>query len=679
MNGLSSHVQKTWCPSTSTPTAPSAGTVEHPRLEKNSNKFISLYEKHHTELQQIINQLFRNTEAYLEGVIVKAQGGIVGFFSTIVFRVGRELRAADVLLGPRTTGHSTEEYARGTAADPRYRGTINKAEEQKELLEELKKAMEKFNTIAETVTSPLRNICNDVEEILQYQHDKDLASLTQEIEHTIKMEDLFHMAELYEPDDLRIFLEQARRAVDYTENMNSFLKALFFILDFIFIFEDYKTLRDFEKLQERSTVEESEMKSKAASSLALKARAKAEATRAELAFAKQEAEMLKQQAIIQANLHELRMEKAAAAAKAEAEILEAAAEEYERRSPPQQRKNLMLLQTSAKLHGENAAAQMSVQQPGHQSYQSVTAKTLNLFTASPPDAKPPMTSHSPVHQPTMDSSVQNCRNQGEMPSSEISDHEFVELGPRHSSRGQATWNLQQHTSTAQKKTCSFYEPPYNINQISSEYKPPHPYQAHSVPMYNTSPPSAAATTDLGKYLIRRELVSSGLLKFDDKPENYWAWKASFHSSTEDLMLSAREELDLLCKWLGPSSSEQARRIRAVHIHNPPSGLRMLWQRLEDVYGSPEVIENALLKKVEDFPKISVRDNHKLRELGDILMELEAAKVDGYLPGLSYLNTSRGVSPIVQKLPHTLQEKWITVGTRYKEQHRIPYPPFLISS
>ncbi|KAI4900717.1 hypothetical protein NFI96_009187 [Prochilodus magdalenae] len=264
-----------------------------------------------------------------------------------------------------------------------------------------------------------------------------------------------------------------------------------------------------------------------------------------------------------------------------------------------------------------------------------------------------------------------------MPSSEISDHEFVELGPRHSSRGQATWNLQQHTSTAQKEPCSFNEPPYNINQISSEYKPPHPYQAHSVPMYNTSPPSAAATTDLGKYLIRRELVSSGLLKFDDKPENYWAWKASFHSSTEDLMLSAREELDLLCKWLGPSSSEQARRIRAVHIHNPPSGLRMLWQRLEDVYGSPEVIENALLKKVEDFPKISVRDNHKLRELGDILMELEAAKVDGYLPGLSYLNTSRGVSPIVQKLPHTLQEKWITVGSRYKEQHRIPYPPFSV--
>ena len=57
------------------------------------------------------------------------------------------------------------------------------------------------------------------------------------------------------------------------------------------------------------------------------------------------------------------------------------------------------------------------------------------------------------------------------------------------------------------------------------------------------------------------------------------------------------------------------------------------------------------------------------------MEIEAARADVYLPGLSYLNTSRGVTPIVQKLPLNLQEKWITVGSRYKDQHRVPYPPF----
>lgn len=159
-------------------------------------------------------------------------------------------------------------------------------------------------------------------------------------------------------------------------------------------------------------------------------------------------------------------------------------------------------------------------------------------------------------------------------------------------------------------------------------------------MYNASQSRAVATADLGTYLMSCELVSSGLLKFNNKQENYWAWKASFLSSTDDLTLFTREELDLLYKWLAPLSSDQAKGIRAVHIHNPPTGFRMLWQRLEDVYGSTGVIENAPLKKVGDFPQISAKENQKLRELGDILMELEAARADGYLPGLSYLSTSK---------------------------------------
>lgn len=213
----------------------------------------------------------------------------------------------------------------------------------------------------------------------------------------------------------------------------------------------------------------------------------------------------------------------------------------------------------------------------------------------------------------MDSGEANrCENQGH--ASDIIDHKFIDLPRHHTHRGEATWTPNQVTSTAQRKSYSYRELSHNLKPTSDDFKPSQPFHILSFPMYNTSPSNAVAETDLGKYLMRRELVSSGLMKFEDKPEDYWAWKASFISSTDDLKLSAREELDLLCKWLG------------------------------------------LLRKVEDFPKISAKENHKLRELGDILMELEAARADGYLPGLSYRNTSRGVSPIVQKLPSNLQER-----------------------
>lgn len=42
----------------------------------------------------------------------------------------------------------------------------------------------------------------------------------------------------------------------------------------------------------------------------------------------------------------------------------------------------------------------------------------------------------------------------------------------------------------------------------------------------------------------------------------------------DLSLTAREELDLLVKWLRPESSQQAKRIRSVHVHNAALGVQM---------------------------------------------------------------------------------------------------------
>ncbi len=57
------------------------------------------------------------------------------------------------------------------------------------------------------------------------------------------------------------------------------------------------------------------------------------------------------------------------------------------------------------------------------------------------------------------------------------------------------------------------------------------------------------------------------------------------------------------------------------------------------------------------------------------MEIQGAKEDGYLTGLSYLDTSRGIAPVVDKLPYGLQDKWVTSGSWYKEGNYGRFPPF----
>lgn len=67
----------------------------------------------------------------------------------------------------------------------------------------------------------------------------------------------------------------------------------------------------------------------------------------------------------------------------------------------------------------------------------------------------------------------------------------------------------------------------------------------------------------------------------------------------------------------------------------------------------------------------------LRDLGDLFAELEAAKLDGYLPGLCYLDIAHGVRPIFGKLPYNIQEKWISYGSKYKKEHSVAFPPFSV--
>lgn len=82
------------------------------------------------------------------------------------------------------------------------------------------------------------------------------------------------------------------------------------------------------------------------------------------------------------------------------------------------------------------------------------------------------------------------------------------------------------------------------------------------------------------------MLSTGLLQFDDHRENYWAWKTSFQNAIKDLHVTAQEELDLMVKWLGAESGQQAKRISLVHVFNPTAALDLVWQRLEECYGSP---------------------------------------------------------------------------------------------
>ena len=390
------------------------------------------------------------------------------------------------------------------------------------------------------------------------------------------------------------------------------------------------------------------------------AKAKAEAAQARAAHSQKEIELKVEQARIQANLDALKEEKEKDAAIAEANTLVAGLQDmgFEVRSEANS-------QVHQSVKDERVAAYVSAQA-------SLCSRGLSVERGNDNAS---LTLHLPPLQPlNVIPSLAHPLNVGQTQAAapaDIKPHQLPQASQTSGAPPQQSFN-QSLNFSPDPQLCG-RRPQQNFKQ---DLSPPAHQPVHRT-SYGASHDDSASTGDLIKYLARNRLVTSGLTTYDDQPMNYWAWKSSFLNAIANLDMSAAEELDLLTRYLGKESAEQVRRIKTVNIRNPATGLYMAWGRLDEIYGSPEAVEQALFNKLENFPKVTTKDPQRLRELADLLSELQAAKEDGYLAGLSYLDTSRGIRPIIEKLPYNIQEKWLYFGTRYKQEHSVTFPPFSV--
>ncbi|XP_070203432.1 uncharacterized protein [Littorina saxatilis] len=194
--------------------------------------------------------------------------------------------------------------------------------------------------------------------------------------------------------------------------------------------------------------------------------------------------------------------------------------------------------------------------------------------------------------------------------------------------------------------------------------------------HHAAPKTSADASDLSRFLLKKELMLSRLTPFNEKPESFAVWQNSFRAIMLDLDATPQEELDLLVKYLGPETSRYALSLRASNAANPERGLRTLWERLEERYGSPEIVEACLKARLQQFPQLTYKDGKKLYELCDLLDEIQSALENPALsPLFAIYNSSTGVNAVMNKLPRGIQQRWITQAFKYKTVHSVPFPPF----
>lgn len=169
--------------------------------------------------------------------------------------------------------------------------------------------------------------------------------------------------------------------------------------------------------------------------------------------------------------------------------------------------------------------------------------------------------------------------------------------------------VEQHSSASlysdRRKPAVNYERPSSVIRQSISQRPvpdASPIQTHQL---------TGIPADFTRYMLKKDLLVSRLIKFNNKPEFYPSWRNSFKSVMLELDAKPEEDIDFLIKYTSNSSQQQIISIKSANSHNPRRGLQRIWQRLEERFGSPELIKTSLKTKLNSFPPITNKEFHRL--------------------------------------------------------------------
>ncbi|XP_072891002.1 uncharacterized protein [Hemitrygon akajei] len=115
-----------------------------------------------------------------------------------------------------------------------------------------------------------------------------------------------------------------------------------------------------------------------------------------------------------------------------------------------------------------------------------------------------------------------------------------------------------------------------------------------------------ADEPVARYFAQRDLVTSGLYQFDDKPENYRAWHSTFTNAIDGVQLRATQELDLMAKWLGKESCEQEEARRKRRISDEENVLSVTHGTLPvEKFDHPFLLNTTLREMSDTIKRVSV--------------------------------------------------------------------------
>lgn len=137
--------------------------------------------------------------------------------------------------------------------------------------------------------------------------------------------------------------------------------------------------------------------------------------------------------------------------------------------------------------------------------------------------------------------------------------------------------------------------------------------------------------------------------FSGDPITFIEWKASFASLVDCKSISPADKLHLLKRYVtGPAQ----KCLEGTFYRSDEEAYKEAWQKLDQRYGQPFVVQRAFRDKLSKWPKVSSKDAEGLRTFSDFLNA--CLQATPHVKGLEILSDCEENQKLLQKVPDWLE-------------------------
>lgn len=190
-------------------------------------------------------------------------------------------------------------------------------------------------------------------------------------------------------------------------------------------------------------------------------------------------------------------------------------------------------------------------------------------------------------------------------------------------------------------------------QVSPYFTPEQPTPALSFIPVQTAPPSVTQLAQAVQDSIKlNRLPTPEPTVFSGEPISFIEWKSTFISLIEQRGISAADKLYYLKRYVtGPAR----KCLEGTFFRNDEEAYKDAWDKLNQRYGQPFVIQKAFTERLSNWPKVQSRDADGVRAFADFINACMLAMP--HVKGLQILNDSEENQKLLHKLPDWINARW----------------------